>query len=351
MNVDVRLIAFYLPQFHPIPENDAWWGKGFTEWTNATRARPSFRGHYQPHLPADLGFYDLRVPETREEQARLARQYGIYGFCYHFYWFNGRRLLERPLEEVLKSGAPDFPFCICWANENWSRRWDGKSNDLLIEQTYSPEGDIAFMRDVTPYFRDRRYITVNGRPLLLVYRVRELPDAKATATRWRTCAAEAGLADPYLCAVQDGGAATDPHAIGFDAVVEFPPHGAGMSDVDLTNHSVSAEFAGRVMDYVVSAKSMLDKPWPAWNYYRGVMPGWDNTARVGNRCMAFVNNHPQNYARWLKTAVTATRARYHGDERMVFINAWNEWAEGCHLEPDQVFGHAYLEATKASLTT
>jgi lipopolysaccharide biosynthesis protein len=183
--MDPRVIAFYLPQYHPIPENDLWWGKGFTEWTNVAKARPVFRGHCQPHLPADLGFYDLRVAESRDAQAALAREYGIQGFCYFHYWFNGKRLLERPFDEVLGSGRPDFPFCLCWANESWSRRWLGEERDVLMEQTYSQEDDLAHADWLGRAFADNRYIRIGGRPLFLVYRPAHLPDAKRTVELWR----------------------------------------------------------------------------------------------------------------------------------------------------------------------
>ena len=223
-----RLIAFYLPQFHPIPENDAWWGKGFTEWTNVTRARPLFAGHQQPRLPADLGFYDLRLPEVREAQAELARRYGIHGFCYYYYWFGDAvQLLDRPLREMLASGAPDFPFCLCWANENWTRRWDGREQDVLVAQDHGRENNLAFIRSIVPYLRDSRYIRVDGRPLLLVYRIALIPDLARTVAAWREELARHGLPPPYLVAAesfdQSGSVAV---AAGFDAACEFPPHRA-----------------------------------------------------------------------------------------------------------------------------
>src|SRR5690242_15190569 len=197
-----RLIAFYLPQYHPIPENDLWWGKGFTEWTSVAKAKPLFRKHYQPHLPADLGFYDLRLPETRSAQAQLARENGIYGFCYYHYWFNGKLLLERPFNEVLASSQPDFPFCLCWANENWTRAWDGLEHDILVAQEYDAEDDRRHIHWLVEAFRDRRYIRVNGKPLLLVYRVSNLPDPLQTASLWREEAHKLGIGDIYLATVE-----------------------------------------------------------------------------------------------------------------------------------------------------
>jgi lipopolysaccharide biosynthesis protein len=336
----VRAIAFYLPQFHPIPENDEWWGKGFTEWTKVSRAAPLFAGHYQPHLPADLGFYDLRVPEVRAEQAALARKYGISGFCYYHYWFAGKRLLERPFADVLKSGEPDFPFCLCWANENWTRRWDGKDQEILIAQKHSPEDDLAFIRDIIPAFRDPRYIRIHGRPLLLVYRVGILPQPQRTAELWRRECMAAGVGNPYLCMVQtsDG---VDPRTFGFDAAVEFPP-----LNISLLQRP-TYPFKGNLGLYEDLIEAVLERPAPAFTWFRGVIPSWDNTPRRGEAGMVIHGSRPQLYDHWLTTAVRWTREHRGPGERLVFINAWNEWAEGCHLEPDAFFGHGFLEATRA----
>ena len=231
---DIRAIAFYLPQFHPIPENDRWWGKGFTEWTNVTKARPNFEGHYQPHLPADLGFYDLRLPEVREQQAELAGEYGVHGFCYYHYWFGGRRLLERPFNEALSSGRPDFPFCLCWANENWTRRWDGGNDEILMSQRHSDEDDRNLIRSLFPAFEDRRYIRINGKPLLIVYRAGILPNAERTTVIWREEMKNAGLGEIHLCMAQTWGI-FDPGPYGFDSAVEFPPHGMTVRKLGCAN--------------------------------------------------------------------------------------------------------------------
>jgi GT2 family glycosyltransferase len=349
---DVRLIAFYLPQYHPIAENDTWWGEGFTEWTRVVEARPSFHGHHQPQLPAALGFYDLRLPEAREAQARLARRYGIHGFCYYHYWFNGKRLLERPFAEVLASGGPDFPFCLCWANENWTRRWDGLSKDVLMAQHHSPEDDRAFIRDLLPALRDPRYIRVNGRPLLLVYLTQKLPNPAATAAIWREEAAAAGLPGLYLCRVesfQDPTPAPSPEAIGFDAACGFPPHRIQLVPPRSAVSGLDPGFCGVLYDYTEAARECAARPQPPYRRFHGVMPSWDNTARTGPRARIAVNSSPEAYRAWLEAVVSRTRREHSGDERLVFINAWNEWGEGCHLEPDSVHGYAWLEATGAAL--
>ena len=341
---DLRLIAFYLPQFHAIPENDQWWGKGFTEWTNVPKARPNFVGHYQPHLPADLGFYDLRVPEIREQQAELAKAYGIHGFCYHHYWFGGRRLLERPFNEVLKSGRPEFPFCVCWANENWTRRWDGLEQDILIGQNHSDEDDRNFIRQLFPAFEDGRYIRVNGQPLLILYRANVLPAAARTAERWREEARRAGLGELYLVAAQTFGF-EDPRQFGFDAAVEFPPLNSVCDHLTEQVTKLNPDFEGSVLDYGSIVRTMTQKPPTDFKLFKTVMPGWDNTPRRQNNSHIFLHSSPAAYEYWLGKAVEQTINSYKGDERLVFINAWNEWGEGAHLEPDRQFGHQFLEAT------
>ncbi len=361
----VRAIAFYLPQFYPIPENDAWWGKGFTEWTNVTRARPLFRGHYQPHLPADLGFYDLRVPETRQAQADLARQFGIYGFCYYHYWLAGTRLLERPFSEVLASGKPDFPFCLCWANHNWTRRWDGQDQEVLIEQKYSVADDLQHIQRLIPVFRDPRYIQINGRPLLLVIRVNSLPDPARTARVWREEAVKAGLPGLYLCTVTSLEQLDfDPALVGFDAAVDFQPRWLGAllarrplwrrlrhrlfhrSQDDVEHDSF---YVHRVCSYSVLVDKMISRPDPSYRLFPGVTPGWDNSSRRRSGANIFLGSTPELYGRWVRSAIATSLRRFEGDEQLVFINAWNEWAEGNHLEPDQRWGHRYLEETRDAL--
>lgn len=343
-----RLIAFYLPQYHPIPENDAWWGKGFTEWTNVVKARPWFKGHEQPQLPADLGFYDLRIDEVREEQARMAARYGISGFCYYYYWFNGRRLLEKPLEAVLASGRPDFPFCICWANESWSRRWDGSEHEVLMEQVHSPESDRRFIEDVIPILKDPRYIRVGGAPLLLVYRFSLMPDPISATETWRKACAEAGVGKIHITAVQSFGI-EDPRVFGCDSAVEFPPHGISASEITPKVDNLDPAFEGKVYDYrdLIAVDEL--RVTPAYPVFPTVMPAWDNTARRGARGHVFHNATPQAYEVWLRNAIARATREPVGGERIVFVNAWNEWAEGTHLEPDRRWGHAFLDATKRAM--
>jgi hypothetical protein len=342
-----RVIAFYLPQFHPIPENDAWWGRGFTEWTNVARAVPSFPGHQQPRRPADLGYYDLRVPEVREEQALLARRYGIHGFCFHYYWFNGRRLLERPLDEIFATGRPAFPFCICWANENWTRRWDGQESEVLLHQEHTADSDARFIEDVIPLFEDPRYIRYDGKPVLLVYRANILPEPRRTAEIWRERCLRHGLGDVHLVAAQTFGLG-DPRPLGFDAAVEFPPHGIDARGVGHLE-AATPGFAGKVFDYRTGVDYALGRPQEPYRLHRTVMTAWDNTPR--RRLHAHVWHHasPDQYERWLRGAIEVSQQDPRDREPLVFVNAWNEWAEGAYLEPDESNGHAYLQATRRAI--
>jgi hypothetical protein len=349
-NAAVRAIAYYLPQYHPIPENDEWWGKGFTEWTNVTRAKPLFDGHYQPHLPTELGFYDLRLPEVRIAQAELARRYGVHGFCYYYYSFGEKRLLERPLLDMVRSGVPDFPFCICWANESWTRRWDGAEAQVLVAQDDSAEGYRRFIHEVLPILLDARYIRVNGAPLVLVYRARRIPDAPAVAAYWREAAVAAGLPGLYLCSVQSHDPQLDPRSVGFDAAVEFPPSPWGSPSSAQELPGLSPDFTGAVFDYREFATSAIARTSPPYRLLRGVMTDWDNTARRGPAAYLFKGSSPREYETWLRAAVAWTRAHNPPEERLVFVNAWNEWAEGAHLEPDERHGRAWLEATERALS-
>lgn len=338
-----RLIAFFLTQFHPIPENDAWWGKGFTEWTNVTKAKPLFDGHDQPHLPTDFGFYDLRVRATRRDQIRMAKQFGIDGFCYHYYWFSGTRLLNHPLDDMLADPESDMPFCLCWANENWTRRWDAAEHEILIAQRYLPDDDLNFIKSLIPFFSDPRYIRIDGAPFLIVYRPQHLPDARKTAAIWRDYCRSVGIGEIHLCAALTHG--NEEYAqFGFDSGVEFPPHNMTCRNVadQITFHE---PFRGYVAEYQAIAQSYLERKYRHDNIFRSVFPSWDNTARTGNRGVIVLDGTPTNYEYWLAETVRKTMADFPGQERFVFINAWNEWAEGCHLEPDRKFQHRFLEAT------
>lgn len=342
------LVAFYLPQFHAIPENDAWWGKGFTEWRNVTRALPQFEGHLQPRLPGDLGFYDLRNPEVMREQSRLAREYGIGAFCFYFYWFGGKTLLETPLRNWLSDRSIDFPFCLCWANEKWSRTWDGRGNEILIDQAHSPEDDLAFIAYIADYLRDPRYLRIDGKPLLLVYRPGLFPDLAATASRWRRWCRDNGLGEIHLAYVQSFERPT-PASIGFDAAVEFPPNLSRAIPLAPPPAFLNETYAGEVLDWPAMASQFKDASIDgAYPLYRGVNPAWDNEARRPGRGRSFVRSSPAAYQQWLIKAMASGKAT-PSTAGPVFINAWNEWAEGAYLEPDVRHGYGWLQATRNAL--
>jgi len=354
-----RAIAFYLPQFHPLPENDTWWGKGFTEWRNVTKAKPHFDGHYQPHLPSDLGFYDLRLAESRKDQADMARQFGIEGFCYWHYWFNGKRLLERPFNEVLKSQEPDFPFCLAWANETWSRRWLGEPKDVLMEQTYSDEDDLKHIRWLTGVFMDDRYMTVNGRPMFLIYRPSDLPNPQRTTDLFRLECLKNAINDPYLIGVNGHDVYRDFRKIGFDATLHFTPQLGILPEAfedgpSATKSERNLRFGVRsdvlkIYDYKESLKAMLSlRESLTYPTIPSICVGWDNTPRRAEKAIILTKSDSEFFKNELSALIDEQSAKPF-NERFVFLNAWNEWAEGNHLEPDLQLGHQFLEATRSAL--
>jgi lipopolysaccharide biosynthesis protein len=347
----IRLIAFYLPQYHPIPENDAWWGNGFTEWTNVRTARPLFGGHYQPHVPADLGYYDLRDPVTRAAQADLAREHGIYGFCYYHYWFEGKRLLGHPLDEVLISGKPDLPFCLCWANHHWSRMWDDQPTQLLIRQTYSEEDNLAHMDWLARAFLDPRYIRIEGKPVFLVYHASGIPDPLRATMAWREVAQKLGVGEIFLCKVESFQERRfPPSQIGFDAAVQFQPDTKALLTTRERIYWVLAKRFGLrhgtlVCDYAEWIRRASRRLAPPYKCFPCVTPSWDNVPRRATGAFILNGSTPELYEGWLRATMAAFQPASRG-ENLVFINAWNEWGESNHLEPCQKWGRGYLEATR-----
>lgn len=355
----VKAVAFYLPQFHPIPENDEWWGPGFTEWFNVVDARPLFRGHDQPKLPADLGFYDLRTRETRSAQVDLAREYGVDAFCYYHYWFNGRQLLDRPFHDVVASGEPDFPFLLCWANENWTRRWDGDDRHVLMRQRYSDEDDVRHLRALAAALRDNRYLRVGDRPIFLVYRASLLPNVRRTIARWRRLAHEEGVGELFLCRVEsfreeEG----DPRPDGFDASVDFTPNRHVLRAPHLTRimrygrRRLGTDVGSQLFrfEYGDVVARALSRPPASYPRIPCVFPAWDNTPRRRRGATVISGSTPDLYRQWLQHAI-ATSPILSDGERLVFVNAWNEWAEGAILEPSRRWGRAYLAAHRAATET
>jgi hypothetical protein len=374
-----RLIALYLPQFHPIPENDVWWGKGFTEWTNVTRARPLFRGHYQPHIPADLGFYDLRLPEVRSAQAAMARAAGIEGFCYWHYWFAGKRLLERPFTEVLKSGEPDFPFCLGWANQTWSGIWHGAPKRILIEQTYPGRKDYEqHFHAVLEAFHDPRYIRVRGKPVFLIFNPPELPAPAEFFDLWQALATKNGLAGihfvahvafkdqpyDYLSQGYAAAIAADTFGIyhtnawrgltcyraqnGYESALECflrPRSLAKVASLVAQKHLRLLLSRPTVFEYAQAARYFLTHATSEAHSYPCVTPNWDHSPRTGTRAIIMRNSTPELFRGHLRDALALVTGRAFED-RIVFVKSWNEWAEGNYLEPDLRFGHQYLDVVR-----
>lgn len=378
--MNVRIIALYLPQFHPIPENDEWWGKGFTEWTNVAKAKPLFRGHYQPRIPADLGFYDLRLPEVREQQAELAREAGIEGFCYYHYWFgNGKQLLERPFNEVLSSGKPDFPFCLCWANHDWTNKTWKKGNSLrrdsmIMQMHYSMEDHRQHFMSVLPAFRDPRYIRVDGKPLFAVWAPRDIPDVAAFIDLWQQLAHENGLPGIHFVGYttntfgrsrENGEITLWPTDVsgklyqelldkGFDAVISSGLHRAQsivhgkfkmltyfLKDQTFLQAKLRTDYSKVMRNYYV--------PEDAWeNVYPTLLPQWDRTPRAGAKTDPLINSTPEKFQTSVEEAIRLIQNK-HPEHQILFLKAWNEWGEGNYVEPDLKFGHGYLDAIKNAI--
>ena len=352
----IRVIALYLPQYHPIPENDAWWGAGFTEWTNTAKAKPLFRGHYQPHVPADLGFYDLRLPEARAAQAAMAAAHGIEGFCYYHYWFGGKRLIERPFLEVLRSGQPDFPFCLCWANQSWTGVWHGAPNRMLIEQTYPGMDDHArhFEEALLPALLDPRYIRIEGKPLVCIFKPQELPDAPAVLAMWRERAQRNGLPGLFVAGEHDV-TSWNPTTLGFDAVVSvrLPPKRRqwvpwSQPIKKIGNRINQLRGLPSIASYERLLEYMIADPVDGIESYPCVVPNWDNTPRSGVNGRVLLGSTPELFRQQVRRAVARVQA-YPVERRIVFVKSWNEWAEGNHLEPDLKFGRGYLRALRDEL--
>jgi lipopolysaccharide biosynthesis protein len=357
MGKKLRALGVVLPQFHPIPENDKWWGKGFTEWTNVAKAKPCFRGHYQPHIPADLGFYDLRLEEARVAQAELAKKYGIYGFCYYHYWFHGKQLLERPVNEIVASGKPDFPFCLCWANEPWARTWDGNSKKVLQIQEYSKSDHLNHIHYLLKIFKDKRYIKIDGKPLFIVYRINQISDVKEMVEIWNAEAKKNEFKNGfYLLGTTSYGFHENPTNFGFEGSWEFlysifsakPTLSfriyrklrkiAGLKGI---NNLISYSACVKDASLRINNKSL-------WKTYPEVCPCWDNSARREENQFIVKNSTPELYEKWLNNTCEKFEP-YSKEENFIFLNAMNEWAEGNHLEPDLKWGLKYLEATKRVL--
>lgn len=356
MNKKARLIAFYLPQYHPIPENDQWWGKGFTEWMNVGKARPLFKGHYQPKVPADLGYYDLRLPESRKAQAELAREYGIEGFCYWHYWFgNGKQLLERPFNEVLESGEPDFPFCLAWANETWKGFDHGlKNRNVLIEQLYPGVDDYtAHFYKVLPAFKDKRYLTVDDKPIFLIFKPLATNQIGIFIETWRRLALENGLKGIHFIGQKNQlqNNLDQYWELGVDAI----------NTIRLNNYIINHRtFFHKIYDKL--RKTLIDAPLVYQyelvskfflntdedileNIYPSIIPNWDHTPRSGREGFVMNNSTPDLFEKHLKKALELVNKK-RPENRIIFVKSWNEWAEGNYMEPDLKWGKKYLETLK-----
>lgn len=350
---DVKPLAFYLPQFHTIPENDAWWGKGFTEWTNLVKGEPKFPGHYQPRLPhPNIGYYDLTDFHVLRSQAELARQHGIYGFCFYYYWFSGKRLLEKPVDLLLSHREIEMPFCLCWANENWTRTWDGNNSNVLIRQNYSDSDPELFIADLKKYVMDPRYIRIDEKPLILVYNLQQIPNAFQLFSRWKSAALEEGIGDItiWICRFRNTAVAVSALGDLIDGEVEFPPHAFFTRETSFGKYDFTQYRAG-LFDYrsiVDSAIASCQKS-PEVKLHKTCMMAWDNTSRRKDAWSATYAFSLRDFYRWVRSITEYTRKNFPPEERFFFINAWNEWTEGTYLEPDEKYGYANINTFSEAL--
>lgn len=353
IKTDKYLLAYYLTQFHPNPENDLWWGRGTTEWNNVSKAVPQFAGHYQPRLPGELGYYDLRIEENMQRQIELAKNYGVNAFCFYYYWFDGKRLLERPLNLFLQNQAMDIDFCVCWANENWTKRFSGTNTDVLMKVGDTAESCINFIYDILDVMSDERYFCINGCPVLVIYRPALIVDTKEVLKEWRKIVKEKIGKDIYIIAVQEKGDTHNWVSDGYDAETEFQPKRINNVAKDITNdvNTIRKDFDGTVYDYeeLVNQKQYVIKSNVDKKVYPAVMPMWDNTARRNHKALIYHGSTPLLYKKWLINTINQVEHNKNLDKKMIFINAWNEWGEGAYLEPDRKYGYAYLQATYEAL--
>jgi hypothetical protein len=350
----LEVAAFYLPQFHQIAENDEWWGTGFTEWTNVQQARPLYPGHVQPQIPLD-GYYDLDEAETLARHFSLASRHGITAFCLYAYWFGGRRLLEKPLRRLKERPDLDVRYFLCWANESWSRVWDGQNTDLLMEQRHSAETDVRIVDDLAEHLSDPRYVRIHGKPLFLIYRAELLDEPRRTVDALRARAQAIGLGELHLSMVQSFNL-IDPRPFGCDSAVEFVPHGSveppniiEPSSPEWPHVYDSSTWEGTLVDYNRTVRWALAKAPPDFPWFRCAMPGWDNSPRRGPRSTVYVNDNADEFRRWLDALVDYTYRFGDSGARVLFINSWNEWGEGAHLEPDLDRGDARLQAVASAV--
>lgn len=364
----MKAIAFYLPQFHAIPENDKWWGQGFTEWSNVKKAKPQFKGHLQPEIPYDYNYYNLLEEDVQKNQVKLAKKYGIYGFCYYHYWFEGQLLLEQPMEKMLRNREIDLPFCICWANETWARTWDGQEKDILIKQNYSENPDAwrSHFEYLLPFLKDERYIKKDAKPMILIYKPQLINNCKEMLEFWRDLAIEKGMPGLYIGYQHHSAFDFNMDELGFDFGVEFEPfYTVRELKKDITKpisklkyfmgkpHQLKRKIFQKIFhnptiyDYDEIWERILKRKPIRKNTIPGAFTSWDNTPRRGNAANVFYKATPEKFMNYFLKQLLHAKNEYGSD--YIFINAWNEWAEGAHLEPDVFNGYRYLEATKSAL--